>query len=125
MPAPTAKRLMERYGGDQGKGRRRRIGGPDPHERADVQIARRGRPDPALAPLAAALPLGAQPETLGRSGRGARDQVVIGRAGFGDRFDPGQWPPAMMAGACGTAGAGSAIDAAAALVTVSSGAMAR
>jgi hypothetical protein len=83
---------VERHGGDQGQCRRGGIGGAHAHQGADVEIAGGRDPGPPLPPLAAGLAIGAQPQGFGGAGGGAGEQIVVGRAGFGDCFDSRQWP---------------------------------
>ena len=79
--------LVQRHRGDQRQGRRRRIAGAKPDERAGVEIAGRRMPFPPLPAAAAGLALGAQPDPLGRALAGERGEVVVGRAGLGDGAD--------------------------------------
>jgi hypothetical protein len=83
---------VERDGRNQGQCRGWRVVRLHAHQGADVEVAGRGDPQPPLPPLAAGLAVGAEPQALGGTGRGAGEEVVVGGAGLGDRFDARQWP---------------------------------
>ena len=79
--------LVQRDRGDQRQRRRGRIVRPQADEGAGIEIAGRRQPRPALPALAAGLPLGAQPVPSAAPSRASAAQIVIGRAGLGDRAD--------------------------------------
>lgn len=86
-----AKDLVQSHCGDQRERGRRRIGGTQAHQSADVEVAGRREPGAALAALAAGLPVGAQPQAIRDAASGAGEQIVVGGAGLGDALDGGQW----------------------------------
>ena len=79
--------LVERNRGDESERRGRRVAGPEPDQGARMEIAGRGDPGPALASLAAGLPLRPQPDPFGGAEARQGGDVVVGRAGLGDRAD--------------------------------------
>lgn len=52
-----------------------------------MEIAGGGRPGTPEPALPTRLAIGAQPQPLGRAGRRARAQVIVGGAGLGERLD--------------------------------------
>jgi hypothetical protein len=71
----------------EGQRRRGRVAGPEPDERARIEVAGRRLPGPAVPPLASGLALRPQPKALGRAGARELGEVVAGRAGLGDGAD--------------------------------------
>jgi hypothetical protein len=79
--------LVKRDRRDQGKCRGGRIARPEPDQGAGVKIAGRGDPEPALPALAGNLALRPQPDSFRRAVLRQCGDVVVGRAGRGQRAD--------------------------------------
>ena len=80
-------RLAQRNSRDQSERGRRRVAGLEAHQRRSVEVAGRRDPRFALPPLAAGLPLGAQPQAFGGAVACESSDIVVGGARFGDGAD--------------------------------------
>jgi hypothetical protein len=95
----AAHRLVEGDGGDQRERRRGRVVGLEPDQGRGVEIARGRMPRPPLPPLAAGLPLGAQPNAFLGAIAGERGDVVIGGARLWDGADQNRAKAAFLVAA--------------------------
>ena len=118
MRCEAARGLVQRDGGHESEARGGRIVRREAYQGARIEVSGRRDPGPPLPPLAARLPVGAEPQSLGCAAGGAGEEVVVGGAGLGDVLDR-QWALGLLKTGEWRSESCGAIDAAASLVIAS------